>query len=147
MKKLWNITTNATWVKIRKSGIGRQFFSSPAYSEKGFETSEPSIDVWERGSEIIVESEIPGAAREDFSLILDRGRLIIEGYKKEPHYSSCKKFFRMERQFGFFRRVIDLPASVQSTHIDASLKDGLLVIRLPKIGEKRKGAVKIPVSE
>jgi len=148
VKKFWDVTANATWLRIRKGGIGRQFFSNAAdYSEKGVETSEPAIDVWEKENEIVVEGEIPGAVRGDFTLTLDRGMLIIEGYKREPHYSSCKKFFRMERQFGYFRRVIDLPASVQSTHIDASLKDGLLVVRIPKVGERRKGAVSIPVSE
>ncbi len=148
MRKFWDATADAAWLRIRKSGLGRQFFSSAVtYSDRGTETSEPVIDVWEKGSEIIVEGEIPGAVREDFSLTLDQGRLIIEGYKKEPHYSGCKKFFRMERQFGYFRRVIDLPASVQSTHISASLKDGLLMIRIPKVGERRKGAVSIPVSE
>jgi HSP20 family molecular chaperone IbpA len=52
----------------------------------------------------------------------------------------------MEREFGFFKRVIELPASVNTSGIEASLVDGLLVIRLPKIEEKRRGSVTIPVS-
>jgi len=147
MRKRWDSCTDTVWVRSRKNRLLSQFVSKVAStSGTAAETSDPVIDVWEMEKEIVVEGEIPGVSNKDFSLILDRGRLIIEGYKKEPRYTNCQKFYRMEREFGFFKRVIELPASVNTSGIEASLVDGLLVIRLPKIEEKRRGSVTIPVS-
>jgi HSP20 family protein len=148
MRKRWDTCTDTVWVRSRRNTLLSQFVSKVAStSGTTAETSDPVIDVWEMENEIVVEGEIPGVSTRDFNLILDRGRLIVEGYKREPRYSNCQKFYRMEREFGFFKRIIELPASVNSSGIKASLVDGLLVVRLPKIEDKRRGSVNIPVSE
>jgi len=147
-RKRWDTSTDALWVKSRRTRLLSQFVAKVAStSGTASETSDPVIDVWEMEREIVVEGEMPGVLSKDFSLVLDRGRLILEGYKREPRYTNCQKFYRMEREFGFFKRVIELPASVDTSGIEASLVDGLLVIRLPKITEKRKRSITIPVSE
>ena len=148
MKKRWDTSSDTVWVRSRRNRLLSQFASKVATtSGTAAETSDPVIDVWEMENEIVVEGELPGVSSRDFSLILDRGRLILEGYKKEPRYNNCQKFYRMEREFGFFKRVVELPASVNTSGVEASLVDGLLVVRLPKIEEKRRGSVNIPVSE
>jgi len=148
MRKRWDTSADALWVKTRRTRLLSQFVSKVASTPgAASETSDPVIDVWEMENEIVVEGEIPGGSARDFSLILDRGRLIVEGYKREPRYTNCQKFYRMEREFGFFKRIIELPASVDTSGIEASLVDGLLVVRLPKIREKRRRSITIPVSE
>lgn len=148
MRKRWDTSDDALWVKSRRTRLLSHFVSKvAATSGTASETSDPVIDVWEMENEIVVEGEIPGVSSKDFSLVLDRGRLIVEGYKKEPRYNNCQKFYRMEREFGFFKRVIELPVSVDTSGVEASLVDGLLVIKLPKIREKRRRSITIPVSE
>ena len=149
MKKLWDASGDAIWVRTIRSSFLRHFLPRGGTSGvESHETSDPAVDVRDRDEEIIIEGEIPGVSIEDFNITLDRGKLIIEGYKKEPKYGPCLGFHRMERQFGFFRRVIDLPASVRTTGVQALLKDGVLIIRLPKVQEeRRRGRVRIPVSE
>jgi HSP20 family protein len=147
MKKRWDMSDDALWVKTIRSRFLRHFLSRGMIPvAESHETSDPVIDVREREDEIVIEGEIPGVNRDDFNVVFDRGQLIIEGYKREPKYGYCQGFHRMERQFGFFRRIIDLPASVQTSGVRAELTDGILVIRLPKVKERRKGRVKIPVS-
>ena len=148
MRKRWDAGSDALWVKTRRTRLLSQFVAKvAATSGAAAETSDPVMDVWEMESEIVGEGELPGVSSKDFSLVLDRGQLIVEGYKREPRYTNCQKFYRMEREFGFFKRVIELLASVDTSGIEASLVDGLLVVRLPKIKEKRRRSITIPVSE
>lgn len=129
------------------SRLLRQFSSPASESKKQLvETSDPVVDVWERGEEIIIECELPGVREKDVNLYVDEGYLIIEGHKTESHDAACLRYLRLERQYGFFRRVIELPASVYTADVSANLNDGLLSIRFTKVTERRRVKVKIPVT-
>lgn len=131
--------------RTRMSRLLRQFSSPASESKKQLEeTSDPVVDVWERGDEIIVECELPGVREKEVNLYVDEGYLIIEGQKTESHDAACLRFLRLERQYGFFRRVIDLPASVYTADVKATLSDGLLSIKFNKVTERRKVKVRIP---
>ncbi|UCF30199.1 MAG: Hsp20/alpha crystallin family protein [bacterium] len=147
MKKFWDASGDAIWVRTIRSSFLRHYLTRGMVpGSETQETSDPAIDVRETDAELVIEGEMPGVDREDFHLTLDGGLLIIEGYKREPKYGHCQDFHRMERQFGFFRRIIDLPATVKTSGTKADLIDGVLIIRLPKVQDRRKGRVKIPVS-
>jgi HSP20 family protein len=51
----------------------------------------------------------------------------------------------MERNFGGFRRVVELPSAVDTNNIQASFKHGILVITLPKIEDRRGQCIKVEI--
>jgi HSP20 family protein len=98
------------------------------------------MDVCEKNDKIIVELEMPGILPEDLVILVHHNRLEVRGLKREEPLPEGGTYLRVEREYGPFRRVIDLPASILPDKARASLKDGVLVITL-KRPESQKNRV------
>ncbi|RJO63843.1 MAG: Hsp20/alpha crystallin family protein [Myxococcales bacterium] len=98
---------------------------------------EVRVDVYETESMLCVRAELPGMAREDVQLYISRDLLTIEGAKKPPFKSQKLRFLNMEREFGSIKREIVLPKPVDANTVKATLQQGVLVVCLPKISERR----------
>lgn len=103
----------------------------------------PAIDVFETESELLILVELPGVKQEDLQVQVEASDLILSGDRPyvEPAGTRAQ---RIERTYGSFRRVFQLPMNVNRDQIRASLKDGVLTLRLPKIESGQARA--IPVS-
>lgn len=112
----------------------------PAWGERAVW---PVIDIIEDENEIRVKAEVPGCRAEDIDISVQGNTLSISGEKKHEEERKEKGYYYEERSYGSFRRDMTLPADVEPGKIDASCKDGVLTIRLPK-SEKAK-AVKVKV--
>ena len=110
------------------------------------ETAQPPVDIVQDDQGLLVELEAPGMAREDISVSIDGDRLTIEGYKTGRRDSDCLRYLCLEREFGAFRRTIDIPASVDTSGASAELTDGILRIRLPLVSDRRKTVVEVPIA-
>ena len=97
---------------------------------------EPPVDVWESDSEVIVEAELPGVKVDDIDLRLDAGALILSGELRKSTESSSA-YLRIERPRGRFHRIVRLPTDV-SDKPRATLRGGVLKVRLPKAGRPRR---------
>lgn len=95
----------------------------------------PPVNVWENGEAIFVEAEVPGLALEDLELSVHGDALTIGGERKVPVTEAA--YHRRERGNGKFRRVLRLPVPIDQDKIDASLKEGVLLLTLPKAPEAR----------
>ena len=92
----------------------------------------PTLDVYNRPEELIVELELPGVKMEELDLRVEENHLILEGTRKRAEeYKEEDRFFN-ERMFGAFHRVIHLPSDVDADRVEARFSEGLLTIRLPK---------------
>lgn len=122
------------------------FFRPSTYGRtgelRGVSTNWPSIDVKDRGNELIVTAEVPGMTDKDVDLFVDNGILTIRGEKK----SQQEERGYSERFFGQFERQIPLPTSVDEQHCRAEFHDGLLSIHLPKSREAQEARKKIPIN-
>jgi len=105
----------------------------------------PRLDVEETDAAIIVRAEIPGVDKKDIDISLDRDTLIIKGEKRKETEEKGKTFHRVERRYGGFQRLIRLPAEVDTTKVEATYKDGVLTVNLPKTEESRKRLTHIEV--
>ena len=105
----------------------------------------PSLDVAETKNEIVVKAEVPGLEPKDIDISLSDGVLTIKGEKKQEKEEKEENYHLIERSFGSFFRSIRLPNEVQSDKINASYKNGVLKIVLPKSEEAKKKEVKIKV--
>jgi HSP20 family protein len=103
----------------------------------------PAIDVAEEENAIVVRAEIPGCKAEDIDISVYGNTLTISGEKKLSEEKKEKGYYHVESTYGSFRRELNLPTDVDRDKIDATCKDGVLSIKLPK-AEKTK-AVKIKV--
>jgi len=105
----------------------------------------PSLDVAETKNEIVVKAEVPGLEAKDIDISLSEGLLIIKGEKKQEREEKEENYHLVERSYGTFTRSIRIPNEVQSDKINASYKNGVLKIVLPKSEEAKKKEVKIKV--
>jgi HSP20 family protein len=108
----------------------------------------PCVDISERTDEVIVKFELPGVAQEDVSIFLHSNRLELKGIKREKRSRNRVRYFRLEREFGTFRRIVFLPCAVVPEKSKALLENGVLTVILKKYrrDKEKKVVVKIQKS-
>jgi HSP20 family protein len=94
----------------------------------------PAVDIFEREDGYLVDVDLPGVRLEDIEITVEDGLLTIQGERAFPH-DQIDKAHRVERRFGAFSRSITLPSHVKADSIDASVQDGVLMVRVPKTTE------------
>jgi HSP20 family protein len=105
----------------------------------------PSLDVAETKNDLVVKAEVPGMDAKNIDISLSDGMLTIKGEKKEEKEEKEADYHLVERSYGAFTRSIRLPAEVQGDKINATYKNGVLKITLPKSEEAKKKEIKIKV--
>ena len=114
---------------------------------EGFGAFSPSIDVTENDKEIKVSAELPGLSEDDIEVSLSGDTLTISGEKKAEKEDKGKNYYKMERSYGSFRRVIPLPCEVETDKVNAAFKKGVLNIVLPKTPQAQKAVKKIAIKK
>ncbi|MBK8907361.1 MAG: Hsp20/alpha crystallin family protein [Rhodospirillales bacterium] len=122
-------------------------FNAPAQARTGagLGAVAPRVDVAEDENEIVVTAELPGIDEKDVELTLADNALIIAGEKKAETEKSGQGYRYTERSFGSFRRAIPFEVDVVGDKVEASFKNGVLTVTLPKSPEARARARKIEI--
>lgn len=105
----------------------------------------PRIDVSETDESMIVTAELPGIEEKDVQITLEKDALVISGEKKTDVEEKGKNYHRVERSYGSFQRVIPLVDEIQEEKVEASFKNGVLNITLPKTQAAAKKTHKIEI--
>jgi HSP20 family protein len=105
----------------------------------------PTLDVSETKDDLVVKVELPGMDPKDIDISLSDGHLIIKGEKKQEREEKEEDYHFIERSYGTFTRSVELPKEVKHDKINASYKNGVLKVVLPKSDEAKKKEVKIKV--
>jgi len=92
----------------------------------------PICDVTEKDDAIIVHAELPGVELKDIELTLDSGFLTVRGEKRTEKKDEKDGRTYSERTFGSFQRTIAVPNGTSAEDVDASLKDGVLEVRVTR---------------
>lgn len=100
-----------------------------------------AVDVYETDGEIIIKSPIAGVRTEDLEVFVHNDMLTVRGNRTVNDEPAAKPLVR-ECHWGSFSRSVILPTEIDVDHIGATLKDGVLTVRLPKIERSRKISVK-----
>jgi HSP20 family protein len=117
------------------------------FSTSVFEGDQICVDIDETEKEVIIKADCPGFEQKDISVNLDNNYLIIEGEKTEEEEKNIKNRIVKERRYGQFSRSIYIPFSVESDKVDASLKNGVLHIKIPKSKEALQNVKRIAVKK
>lgn len=112
-----------------------------------FSQTYPKLDFVETENEFRISAELPGLSDEDVELNVGQDLLTIRGEKKEEKVADDKGWYRMERQYGLFSRSIPLPPNVNVGGIEASMKNGVLTVNLPKKAEELKSSRSISIKK
>lgn len=92
----------------------------------------PSLDLAETKDALVVKTEIPGIEPKEIQVSLQDQVLTIKGEKKQEKEEKDEHYYRMERSYGAFARTIRLPVPVDGSKVNATFKNGVLTITLPK---------------
>jgi len=105
----------------------------------------PSLDVSETKNDFVVKAELPGIDPKDIDISLTDGMLTIRGEKRQEREEKEENYHLIERNYGTFSRSVSLSRDVKPDKINASYKDGVLRVVLPKSEEAKKKEIKIKV--
>jgi HSP20 family protein len=105
----------------------------------------PKMDVFDKNGALVVRAELPGIKKEDVTVELEGGDLIVKGESKAESEVKQEDFYRIERSRGSFYRCLPLPFEVKPEQIKATYADGVLEIEIPKPTAPAAESKKIPV--
>ena len=103
----------------------------------------PHVELSETDREVRITAEVPGMSEKDVELLMEDGVLTIRGEKKSSTEDKDRGY--SERYYGRFERRIALPSYVNEEGANASFKDGVLSVTLPKSAEAERGR-RIPIN-
>ncbi|MBU4360929.1 Hsp20/alpha crystallin family protein [Candidatus Parcubacteria bacterium] len=102
-----------------------------------------SVDVFQTKEAVIIKSTIAGVKPEDIDIAIDNDVITIRGERKLEESVKEDDYFYQECYWGSFSRSVVLPVEIQSDQVDASLKNGVLTVVLPKTKKNKSVAVKV----
>lgn len=143
----------STWSPFRdlinmQREVGRVFDNLFSDNEGSLVVSEwsPRVDITEHADSYVIKAEMPGVNKNDVKITLHENVLSIRGEKKQEKEEKDANYHRVERSYGTFERQFALPTGVKSDKIDASYKDGILTIMLPKVEEAQPKEIEVKLS-
>jgi HSP20 family protein len=129
---------------VRGFGLSEGGTSPEALASGG--VAVPRIDVSETDQNLKVFVELPGVDQNDVEITLTDDVLTIRGEKKAEHENQQQNYHVMERSYGSFARAIRLPFTVNPDQVQATFKDGVLSVALPKPAETQQKEHRIQIS-
>jgi HSP20 family protein len=103
----------------------------------------PAVDIYETENELVIKADLPDVAEKDIDVRVENNMLTIRGQRKFEESVKEDNYLRVERAYGSFSRSFSLPNTVNTEAIQATHKDGVLKVMLPKRAESKPKQVKI----
>jgi HSP20 family protein len=115
-------------------------WNMPTLSETGF----PRVDILDHDNDIEVQAALPGVKKEDLDVsVTNQAITIRSSSKKEKKEEEKGKYFRREIVQGEFQRTVALPDNVDGEKANASFKDGILKVTIPKTEKSKRKSIEI----
>jgi HSP20 family protein len=109
----------------------------------GPRTWTPACNTFEDEQGFWVHAALPGIDRKNIEIVVEDGVLILKGERKEETSDETRTYFAREIGWGAFSRSFRLPTNVDTTKVEATYKDGILSIALPKREESKPRRITI----
>jgi HSP20 family protein len=106
----------------------------------------PEVDISEDDRGYLLKADLPEMKKDDVRVTVEDGILSVSGERKCQKEDQKKKFHRIERSFGTFRRSFTLPEDADSTKVTAEFREGVLKVHLPTTPVARSKATQIKVT-
>ena len=129
---------------VRRSDV-RSSTSSRSWQRESTWATAPAVDVAETEKAYEITAELPGMDEKNVEVKFADGVLTVKGEKQEEKEEKKKDYYLSERSYGSFQRAFQVPDGVDADKIEASFKNGVLTVTMPKSAEAQKSAKKITV--
>ena len=123
----------STWQSLRKlqdevNGLFENASSQQGYAYAGF----PAVNMWAGSEEAQILAELPGVNAQNVNLSVSGNELVISGERSREEVGEGERLLRHERVYGPFSRTVTLPFPVNGEKAEASYRNGLLRVVLPR---------------
>ncbi len=105
----------------------------------------PRVDIIDEKDTVRLEMEMPGMNKEDIKVTVENGVLTISGERTRKSEEKDTNYVRCERCYGTFSRSFTLGDDIDSEHISADYKNGLLYLTLPKTEKSKPKEIMVAV--
>src|SRR5512145_366250 len=112
--------------RLFDSVAGRPMAGAPAAGRSWM----PAVDMHETKDDLVLRVEVPGVREKDVAVSITGDLLTVRGERRWEDESKDQKFLHVERVYGQFERLIQLPMAVQADKVKASYRDGVLEIKI-----------------
>lgn len=121
------------------------FGRPPAQGVRGDRVWAPLVDMYETKDDLVLMAEVPGVKEKDVSVSITGDLISIKGERRFDEEMKEPSVLHLERVYGRFERLVQLPIPVQADKVKATYRDGVLEIRLPKAEEVKPRQIKIDI--
>lgn len=131
-------------LEIRTEKIDSKESANLSFAENlGEKVGQLAVDVYETEGELVIQSTIAGVKPENLDISIEADRVSIRGERAEQTQEEGKNYFYQECYWGAFSREIILPTETDPGRAQATMKNGVLTIRLPKIDREKKRKIEV----
>ena len=110
------------------------------------EEGQLAVDIFQTDKFLVVQSAVAGVKREDLEITMEKDVIVIKGERKNPGEEKAD-YFAKECFWGPVSRRIIAPVEVDPDSIEASMKEGVLTIKVPKILKEKKRKVEVEIKD
>ncbi len=112
-------------------------------AEEDLEEGQLSVDAYQTATEIVVQAMVAGARMEDLDVSITQDMVTIKGKRMDTRRVDDGDFFERELYWGNFGRTLLLPQEVDPDEAEATMKNGMLTVRVQKLDKERVQRLKI----
>ena len=105
----------------------------------------PEVDISEDDHGYLLKADLPEMKKDDVRVTVEDGILCVSGERKTEKEDQKRKFHRIERSYGTFRRSFTLPQDADGSKVMADFRDGVLKVHLPKTAIAKSKAIEVKV--
>lgn len=137
------------WLAFFRQQINEIFsFLATLESKEGIMEHEyiPLLDIFETNDRFVLEVDLPGFKHGDLAITLCCNVLVIEGTKRDETRSDVS-YICLERRSGRFRRIVEVPPTVDLCGVKARYEEGVLLVTFPRLDDKSAFIKEIPIEE
>jgi HSP20 family protein len=112
-------------------GLGPRWAPAPVWRAANGGLWAPDIDVYQKDDQLVIKADLPGLRKDEVSVEIADDAVTIQGERKTERQDEREGYFRSERSYGSFCRVIPLPEGAMTDQAKANFHDGVLEVTLP----------------
>jgi len=139
----WEPFRNVSDIQTEVNRLFDNFFGRPAAGTG--RTWAPPVDMYETKDDVVLALEVPGIREKDVAVSITGDLLSVKGERRFEQEVKEQELLHVERAYGKFERLIQLPMPVQADRVKATYRDGVLEIRMPKAEEVKPKQIKVDI--
>jgi HSP20 family protein len=120
-------------------GFGRAWRSAPLWKSATNALWAPDVDVYHKDDQLVIKADLPGLRKDEVSVDVTDDAVTIQGERKGEREDAREGYYRSERTYGSFCRVVPLPEGAITDQAKASFRDGVLEVTMPAPPQSTRG--------